>query len=133
MGLAMNPSLQHRGGAKRRVETSSGRFRAKRSARDWVSRRDFSGKREGTGLLAVLRPFFEKITTEDPESCRYDVGGWERLPSHRGPGSSWSAKTKRSSRWAGEELALRVPAVKIARTRSGRCRGRFAFKTHTTY
>ena len=60
-------------------------FPAKPSARDWVSRRDFSENRKRTGLLAVLHPIFRKSAAGDPESCRYDVKGWERLPSPSRP------------------------------------------------
>ena len=116
-------SLQHRGsGSGRCVETSTGRFPAEPSARDWVFRRDFFEKREGTGLLAVLRPFFEKSAAEDPESCRYDVKGRKRLPSPSRPRSGLALQTGAIKRRAREKRAFRTPAAKIARSRgtSGR-------------
>ena len=69
MGLTMNPGLQHRGsGSGRCVETATGRFPAKPSSRDLVSRCDFSENCKRTGLVAVLPAIFGESAAGDPES-----------------------------------------------------------------
>ncbi len=69
VGLSMDPSPQLRGsGPGRCVETATGRFPAKPSARDWVSRCDFSENCKETGLLAVLHAIFGKSAAGDLES-----------------------------------------------------------------
>ncbi len=69
VALAMNLSRQLQGsGSARCVETASGRFPAKPSARDWVSRRDFFENCKGAGLLAALPAIFGESAAGDPES-----------------------------------------------------------------
>ncbi len=114
-------------GSGRCAETSTGRLPAKPSTRGWVSCRAFFENWKGTGLLAVLHPIFKESAAGDPESCRYDVSRWERQPSPSRPRFVLVRQDEAIKRQVREELALREPAVKIARprVRERPCRGRF--------
>jgi len=61
--------------------------------------------------------FSEKARREIRDRVDETLRGGRTNPPPRGPGSPWSARAKRSKRWAREELALRGPDISIVRPR----------------